>query len=119
MDFQQRLADICRRMRDEQLDILIGLHDGAHFIETPNPVMVMSGFKSLGAAAALLRADGSSDLVVRPAWDADRAAECCSGMRVVGAADVVEALLKLIDGRSTVSIGVAGLRFLACEIAHR
>ena len=55
MDFDERLADICQRMREEKLDLLIGLHDGAHFIEKPNPVMVLSGFKSLGPAAAILR----------------------------------------------------------------
>jgi len=119
VNFQERLADIYQRMRDEQLDILIGLHDGAHFIETPNPVMVMSGFKSLGAAAVLLRAEGSSEMVVTPAWDAERAAECCPETHIFGGVDVVETLLKLIDGRSLVSIGLAGLRFLPSEIAYR
>src|SRR5215207_4559133 len=106
-------------MRDEQLDLLIGLHDGAHFIETPNPVMVMSGFKSLGAAALLLRPDGSSDLIVTPAWDAERAAECCPDTHVLGATDVVEGLSKVVDGQSTVSFGLAGLCFLPCDIADR
>jgi Xaa-Pro aminopeptidase len=119
MDFQQRLAGICRRMREENLDLLIGLHDSTHFIETPNPVMVMSGFKSLGAAAVLLRSDGTSDLIVTPAWDSERAAECCPDTRVVGAADVVEGLSQEIESRSTASIGLAGLRFLPSEIAQR
>src|SRR4051812_35822050 len=93
MNFQQRLADICRRMRDERLDLLIGLHDGTHFIETPNPVMVMSGFKSIGAAAVLLRADGNSDLIVTPAWDEERAAEGCPEARCVGTNHFVKQLL--------------------------
>jgi Xaa-Pro aminopeptidase len=118
MDFQQRLADICRGMRDERLDLLIGLHDGTHFIETPNPVMVMSGFKSLGAAGALLRADGSSDLVVTPAWDTERAAECCPGVRVAGASEIVDALLQKVGPR-TDAIGIAGLRHLPSGIAQR
>src|SRR5215213_11327641 len=84
MNFEQRLAVICERMREEQLDLLIGLHDGTHFIETPNPVMVMSGFKSLGAAAVLLRSDASSDLIVTPMWDAERAMERCPDARVIG-----------------------------------
>ena len=75
MTFQERLADICRRMQEEKLDLLIGLHDGAHFIETPNPVMVLSGFKSLGAAAVILRADGETTVIVTPPWDAERAAD--------------------------------------------
>ena len=64
MNFQERLADICRRMRDEKLALLVALHDGAHFIEKPNPVMVVSGFKSLGPAAAILRPDGATELFV-------------------------------------------------------
>jgi hypothetical protein len=48
MNFQERLADIRARMREEKIALLIGMHDGAHFIEKPNPVMVLSGFKSIG-----------------------------------------------------------------------
>src|SRR5919204_100210 len=72
MNAQDRLADIRARMRDEKVNILIGLHDGAHFIEKPNPVMVLSGFKSLGPAAVLLQPDGTMTLVVTPHWDAAR-----------------------------------------------
>jgi Xaa-Pro dipeptidase len=119
MDFQQRLAHICRRMQEEKLDLLIGLHDGTHFIETPNPVMVMSGFKPLGAAAVLLRADGSSDLIVTPAWDSERAAECCPSARVTGASDVVDTLSRRFDTRTTAAIGLAGMQFLPSGIAER
>ena len=66
MNFQERLADICARMRDEKVALLVGVHDGAHFIEKPNPVMVLSGFKSLGPSAALLAPDGAMTLVVTP-----------------------------------------------------
>jgi Xaa-Pro aminopeptidase len=119
MNFRERLADICARMRDEKLDLLVGLHDGAHFIEKPNPVMVVSGFKSLGAAAVVLRPDGSTQVVVTPAWDAERAAECCPDAQVVAADDVVEGLGTLLNGRAVGSIGIAGLRALPTQIASR
>ena len=35
MNFQERLADIRARMRDEKVALLVGMHDGAHFI-APN-----------------------------------------------------------------------------------
>ena len=76
MNFQERLADIRARMRDEKVALLVGMHDGAHFIEKPNPVMVLSGFKSLGPAAALLAPDGAMTLIVTPHWDSERAAQC-------------------------------------------
>jgi hypothetical protein len=59
MNFHERLADICQRMREAKLDLLIGLHDGAHFIETPNPVMVLSGFN---VSAASWRAQTAKQL---------------------------------------------------------
>jgi Xaa-Pro aminopeptidase len=117
MNFHERRADICRRMQAEKLDLLIGLHDGTHFIETPNPVMVMSGFKSLGAAAVLLRADGESVLIVTPAWDAERANECCPHAHAVGAPDIVAELVA--RAANTTSIGIAGLSFLPWQIASR
>jgi Xaa-Pro dipeptidase len=120
MTFDERLADICRRMRDARLDLLIGVHDGAHFIETPNPVMVMSGFKSLGPAAVLLSRDGTMDLIVTPAWDAERAGKCCPAASAIGAKDIVdEVLARAGDRARSPSIGIAGLPFLPSQIASR
>ncbi|MEA2907296.1 MAG: Xaa-Pro dipeptidase [Alphaproteobacteria bacterium] len=121
MNFHDRLAAICRRMKEQKLDLLVGLHDGGHFIEKPNSVMVISGFKSLGAAAVMLRPDGESRLVVAPSWDAERAAECCPVARVSGTDNVAEELLTLIrrEALPTQSIGVAGLRALPSQIAVR
>jgi Xaa-Pro aminopeptidase len=121
MNFQERLSDICRRMQDEKLALLVALHDGAHFIETPNPVMVLAGFKSIGPAAALLFFDGNCTLVVTPRWDAGRAAEFCPQARVVGTDDLVAALLTFFGDdfpRDTISeIGIAGLSFLPSGMA--
>src|ERR1700681_1839621 len=121
MNFQERLADICRRMQDEKLALLVALHDGAHFIETPNPVTVISGFKSIGAAAALLFSNGACTLIVTPRWDAERAAELCPQARVVGADDLVAALLSVFGDdfpRDTINeIGIAGLSFLPSGMA--
>ena len=109
-------------MREEKLDLLIGLHDGAHFIETPNPVMVLSGFKSLGAAAVVLGRDGEMDIIVTPAWDAERAARCCPGASRASVRD------DIVEGdpgggwparTPAPTIGIAGLPFLPSQIASR
>ena len=118
MNFTDRLADIRARMREQKLDLLIGVHDSGHFIEKPNPVMVLSDFKSIGAAAVLLHADGAMDLVVTPHWDIERAAQCCPDARVVGADDVVHGVLAQIR-KSTASIATAGLRELPYHAASR
>jgi Xaa-Pro aminopeptidase len=114
MNFQDRLADICARMREAKLELIVAVHDGAHFIEKPNPVTVITGFKSLGPAAALLRPDGETILVVSPAWDAERAAAACPQTNVVGARDLVASLLNELGKRD--GIGLCGMRALPASI---
>jgi Xaa-Pro aminopeptidase len=122
MNFQERLADIRRRMQDEKLLLLVALHDGAHFIEKPNAVTVITGFKSIGPAAALLFADGSCTLIVTPRWDAPRAAELCPQAKVTGADDLVAALhIMFGDGfppDAHDQVGTAGLAALPSGMAH-
>src|SRR5262245_66643981 len=101
MTFEQRLAAIRTNMVEHKLEALVAVHDGAHFIETPNPVFVLSRFKSLGPAAVLLRPDGEMQLIVTPAWDAERAAECCPDVKVVAADDVVDAIAAALGERAS------------------
>ncbi len=119
MTFQQRLANILARMREAKLDVIVALHDGAHFIEKPNPVTVVSGFKSVGPAAAILRSDGATTLIVTPAWDAERAGECCPNAQVIGDADLFDGLSKELGDGASRSVGLCGMRFLPCSIAQR
>ncbi len=121
MTFEQRLAAIRAAMGEHKLDVLVAIHDGAHFIETPNPVFVLSRCKSLGPAAVVLPRDGDARLIVTPAWDADCAAECCPTLRVTAADDVIDALASALDkDRSHAGrIGLAGLAFTRWDIANR
>jgi Xaa-Pro dipeptidase len=118
MTFDERLAAIRAAMIEHKLDALVAIHDGAHFIETPNPVFVLSRFKSLGPAAIVLRRDGEIGLIVTPAWDADRAVETCPGLHIVPTEDVVGGIATALGGQST-NIGIAGLAFARWEIASR
>jgi Xaa-Pro aminopeptidase len=119
MTHADRLAAIRGRMADEQLDRLVAIHDGTHFIETPNPVMVLSGFKSLGATAAVLDRDGGVQLVVTPEWEAARAREACPDIQVVAAADPVDGLSTLLGKGSPTSVGIAGIPFAPWHLARR
>lgn len=119
MNFADRLAAIRVRMQEEKLDFLIGLHDGAHFIEKPNPVMVLGGFKALGPAAVMLDREGAADVIVTPHWDAERAREACPDARVTGADNVVDGVLARLGPCTGAAIGLAGLRFLPSQIAGR
>ena len=121
MTFEQRLAAIRAAMGEHKLDVLVAIHDGAHFIETPNPVFVLSRFKSLGAAAVVLPRDGDVRLIVTPTWDVERAAESCPGTRVIAADDVVDALASALDDDRlrAARIGIAGLAFTRSDIGNR
>ena len=117
MNFNERLADICARMREEKLALLLALHDGGHFIEKPNPVTVLTGFKALGASAVMLRPDGARELIVTPAWDAERAVEHCPQIRVTGAEDISVALLSSLGRDTQTAIGTAGLAAMPSGLA--
>src|SRR5260370_38194099 len=117
MTFDERLDAICEGMQDRGLDLVAASHDGAHFIETTNPVMVLSGFKSLGPAACIVDCAGERTLVVTPAWDADRAQEICPDVRVVGADDVEEGLRAALPESG--KVGTAGLAAAPFGVAAR
>jgi len=108
MTFEQRLAEIRERLNGSSLDCVVAVHDGAHFIEKPDPVKVLTGFKALGPAAAVLDRGGAVSLVVTPRWDAERACETCPGVKVIPANDVVAGLESAL-GPSAGEIGIAGL----------
>jgi Xaa-Pro aminopeptidase len=118
MTHDERLAAIRANMARQGIDVLVAIHDGAHFIETPNPVMVLSRFKSLGACAVVLRKGSEADLIVTPAWDAARAAESRPAVRVIPADDVIDGLAEAL-GNAKGKIGIAGLSFAPYDMANR
>jgi Xaa-Pro aminopeptidase len=121
MTFDERLAAIRAGMIERGLDLIVAMHDGAHFIETPNPVFVLSGFKSLGPTAVVLPRNGEASLIVTPAWDAERATDCCPKLRIVAADDVVDALEGTYSRHLSRGgkIGLAGLAATRWDIAGR
>jgi Xaa-Pro aminopeptidase len=118
MTHDERLAAIRADMIARKVDTLVAIHDGAHFIETPNPVFVLSRFKSLGPAAVVLPKDGEAILIVTPAWDVERAAEAAPGVRIAAAHDVVDGIVAAL-GDDKSAVGIAGLPFAAWSVASR
>src|SRR5215471_1683446 len=121
MTTRERLGAICASMNEQKLDIIVALHDGAHFIETPNPVMALTGFKSIGPAAVTVCRDGTMTLIVTPAWDGDRAKAACPNIRVVAADDPIDGLAACLVAQRAgkARVGVAGLSFVSWGIARR
>jgi Xaa-Pro aminopeptidase len=121
MDSNDTLRAIRHEMEEQGIDLLLGFHDGAHFIEKPNAVMVLSGFKSLGHALVILARDDEGTLVVTPAWDAVRAAERCPAMRSIGADNVVTALQAYLEHHqvSPSRVATAGLAGMPWRIGEQ
>jgi Xaa-Pro aminopeptidase/Xaa-Pro dipeptidase len=118
MNIQERIDALRRAMEAEAIDLIIGFHDNGHFIEKPNPVMILANFKSLGDSAVLVPREGEPALIVTPAWDAERAAETSPHMKVIGTHDLVAEVASAID-RARVSAsrtGVAGLAAMPATI---
>ena len=111
MTFDERLAAIRTAMAARGLDLIVAVHDGGHFIETPNPVMVLSGFKSVGPAICLLARDGERRLIVSPAWDAERARAECPDLIVIAADAPLAALRAALPTSGGRAFGTAGVGF--------
>ncbi len=116
MTENSRTAWLLERMAEQGVEGLLVLSQAFHSFQELNPVLVLSGFKNLGNAAALLAGDGSLTLIVTPAWDAERASERVPAARVVATDDlagVVNAELRQARG----PIGVAGIDAMPARIA--
>ena len=75
---QGRLAAATRHLADEALDGLIAASNGLNNFLESNAVYVFSGVRPIGESAVVLDREGSSTLIVTPAWDEERAARLSS-----------------------------------------
>ena len=119
MDRPDPLNEIRREMVEQGIDLLLAFHDGAHFIEKPNAVMVLSGFKSMGPAMVTVPRESKPTLVVTPAWDVERAADCAPNFHHAGADDIVDTLAQHIPSGSGLKIGTAGLAGMPWRVEER
>jgi Xaa-Pro aminopeptidase len=74
MSADDRCGRVLGEMQRAGLDALVAVCGDVHAFQQPNAVMLLGGFRAVGNACMLLRADGESELVVTPSWEAGRAA---------------------------------------------
>lgn len=117
MDMAHRVEAVATKMRAAGLDLLVALHDGAHFIEKPDPVFALTAFKALGPSALVLDREEQRSLIVAPSWDADRAAARCPGLNVIGADDIAAELGRAMGDNK--AIATVGLDALPAGLARR
>lgn len=98
MDFDARIDAVLRHMAANGVALLIVCSNGLHLPDRPDPVVHLSGYRSLGESFFLLHGGGESRLIVSPSADAERAAAW------------------KISGGCTATDDLAGT--LACELAR-
>src|SRR5580692_8244298 len=107
-----RLMAATRHLADHALDGLIAASNGLNNFLESNAVYVFSGVRPIGESAVVLDRDGSSTLIVTPAWDEARAAAASSTDRTIGADDLAATLKSAVgthrlDLSRTVSVGLS------------
>ncbi len=116
MTDRARTEWLAERMAEMGVETLLVLSQAFHSFQEINPVLVLGGFKNLGNAAAVLTRDGGLTLIVSPAWDAERAARCAPGARIIGTDDLARGVLEELAGPAG-PIGLAGINAMPARIA--
>jgi Xaa-Pro dipeptidase len=119
MNFDARIDAVLRRMAKDGIELLVACSNGLQMPDRQDPVVHLSGYRSLGESFVLLHRNGAEKLIVSPAADAERAATW-RGPHVGIATDDLVGLLtrelkdrKTIDGRVAI-VGIDALpHFLA------
>jgi len=112
MQLSDRIQSVRRVMEREKLDALVAAASAAHSVGRNDPVFHLSGHRPLGPSLLVLRADGTSRLILSPAHDAERAAERSRATELVATDDPVremQAALKDVRGDAIGTVNVAGM----------
>jgi Xaa-Pro aminopeptidase len=107
-----RLIRATRHLQDEALDGLIAASNGLNNFLDSNAVYVLGGVRPIGESAVVLDRDGSSTLIVTPAWDGERAAALSSTDRTIATDDLAATLSSAVrthrlDMSRTLSVGLS------------
>ena len=94
MTIIDRVDAVLQRMAVNGIDLLIACSNGLHMPDRPDPVVHLSGYRSVGESFVLLRGDGEQTLLVSPAADAERAAAWKGPNRSIATSDPVGTLAR-------------------------
>src|ERR1039457_4778917 len=121
MNFDARIDAVLRRMASDGIDLLIACSDGLQMPDRPDPVVHLSGYRSLGESFVLLHRDGTAKLIVSPAADAERAVAWRGPHACIATDDLVGALTRELADRKTIAgcIAVVGIDVLPHLLAEQ
>ena len=107
MDSNARMDAVLQRMAENGIELLIACSNGLQMPDRPDPVVHLSGYRSLGESIVLLHRDGASQLIVSPADDAERAAAWKGPHAGIATDDLVGALNRVLADRKRIAGRVA------------
>ncbi len=121
MDFNARIDAVLRRMAEDGIELLIACSNGLQMPDRPDPVVHLSGYRSLGESFVLLHRDGTSKLIVSPAADAERAAAWRFPYSGIATDDLLGALTRELAGRKRIagSVAIVGIDAFPHRLAER
>lgn len=109
---QQRLSAVLEKMQERNLECLIAYSNGIHSLLESNAVVFLSDFKSLGQSMVLLRSDGTSTLLLTPAWDTQRAVKRSTATQTLGTDNLMKTFRELGEAENLFSRHVG---FIGCD----
>jgi Xaa-Pro dipeptidase len=121
MDFDARIDAVLRRMAEDDIDLVIACSNGLQMPDLPDPVVHLSGYRSLGESFVLLHRDGASTLIDSPAADAERAETWKGPHACIATDDLVGALTQELDDRKTIGgrVAIVGIDAVPHHMAER
>lgn len=119
MAVKDRVKTCLSALQNEKLDLLLGFTGDIHNFLQCEPVFTLTGFKTIDCSVVILTADGARTLIVTPSWDAARAGDTASGVRVIATDDLVATLAAELKSMKipAARIGIAGTDLLPMQIA--
>jgi Xaa-Pro dipeptidase len=120
MDFDARIDAVLRCMAKDGIELVIACSNGLQMPDRPDPVVHLSGYRSLGESFVLLHRDGASRLIVSPAADAERAETWKGPHACIATDDLVGALTQELADCKTIAghfaiVGIDAMPHLMAE----
>jgi Xaa-Pro dipeptidase len=123
MHLDARIDLVRRRMALGGIDLLIAASNGLHTLDQPDPAVHLSGYRPLAEGIFLLFRDGTTNLIVSPSSDWERAVavripSACVATDDLGSALATE-LLNRVHEVEVTRIATAGLDSLSHHLAEQ
>ncbi len=115
-DLGDRRNAVLQAMQSRGVDLLVAASAGRHRLDRSDPVVFLTGYRSLGESIFALWQDGRAQLIVSPAFDAERVAQWPGPFDRVATGDLAAACADLPG--TAARIATAGFDALPNDLAE-